>query len=657
MNQTITMPNRLADEKSPYLLQHAYNPVNWYPWGEEAFTKAKNENKPIFLSIGYSTCHWCHVMAHESFENEEIAFVLNRYFVSIKVDKEERPDVDSVYMNVCQSLTGSGGWPTTIFMTPNQQPFFAGTYFPPESRYGMVGFVDLITNINEEWNNNQDKLIQTGNEITSLLKDNSVEKSKVSMQLASSAVELFEKTFDKNYGGFGRAPKFPTPHNLLFLMQYYEAGKNKKVLEMVEKTLTQMYKGGLFDHIGFGFSRYSTDQYFLIPHFEKMLYDNALLMISYIRAFSITKNELYRDIAKKTALYIFRELTHPAGGFYCAQDADSDGVEGKYYAFDYDEILQLLGEEVGKAFNEYYSITEEGNFEGNSIPNLLKHTNLHNEFDKYLPKIYDYRKTRNKLHLDDKILTSWNALMISAFAMMYRVLDDETYLDAAKGACNFIEMNLSEEETLFVSYREGKVSNKGFLDDYAFYILALIHMYEITYDHYYLDRAIILQNKAIEDFYDKEHGGFYLYGKNNEELILKPKETYDGAIPSGNSVMAFNLVKLSRITKDDDLGKIAQDQLEFMAGYADNYPAGYSFYMMALLMSLQDSKDVVCVLKDFDKKRLIGKFAFDTNVRILEKETEEYKLLNNKTTFYVCKNRSCLPPTNNLEKVIGNERE
>lgn len=652
MNQT-TKPNQLINEKSPYLLQHAYNPVDWYPWSDEAFEKAESEDKPIFLSIGYSTCHWCHVMAHESFENKEVADILNKNFISIKVDKEERPDIDSIYMNACQSLTGSGGWPTTIFMSSSQKPFFAGTYFPTNSRYGLIGFTDLLLNISEQWQQNKDELIQSGNEITKLLEEETITKSDLSVELITNAVEIFKKSFDKTHGGFGSAPKFPTPHNLIFLMNYFEKTKDKKSLEMAEKTLIQMYKGGIFDHIGFGFSRYSTDQYFLAPHFEKMLYDNALLMITYIKAYSITKNELFKNVAEKTAEYVLRELTHPQGGFYCAQDADSDGVEGKYYVFDYNEIINILGDDVGVEFNHYYGITKEGNFEGKSIPNLLNRSEIDNSLEKYLEKVYKYRKTRTKLHLDDKILTSWNALMISAFAMMYHVLGDDTYLEVARNACEFIDKYMSKNDTLYVRFKDGEVTNKGFLDDYAFYIYALTNMYKVTFENKYLDRAMVLCNKTIEDFYDKDNGGFYLYGSNNEKLIIKPKETYDGAIPSGNSVMALNLVKLAAITKNNKIEKITQEQLEFIGSYAKNYPAGFSFYLIALSTYLYPSKEVVCVLKkSSDKEKLKGKFAFDTCVKIIEEANEEYKLINDKTTFYVCEDRSCKPPTNEIEEDV-----
>ncbi len=590
-------------------------------------------------------------MAHESFEDTSIADILNENFISIKVDKEERPDIDSIYMSICVKLTGSGGWPTTIFMTPDQKPFFAGTYFPKKSRGGMIGFIDLIIYISKKWRERKEELIRTSNEILESINDAEEIEPSDSEELIENAVRIFKNMFDKTNGGFGSAPKFPTPHNLMFLMNYYRLKDDKYILEMVEKTLIQMYKGGIFDHIGFGFSRYSTDAYFLVPHFEKMLYDNALLMISYTMAYDITKKELYSNVAEKIAIYILRELTNPDGGFYCAQDADSDGVEGKYYVFEQEEIINLLGSDIGKKFNDYYDITKKGNFEDKNIPNLLSQKELHEDFEKYLQQIYDYRKTRTRLHLDDKILTSWNSLMISAFAIMYRILEKDIYLKAAERSCRFIEEKLSDGIKLYVSYREELASGKGFLDDYAFYIYALIHMYEAAVIDCYLERAINLMKKAIENFFDRDNGGFYLYGHDNEQLILKPKETYDGAIPSGNSVMTYNLIKLSAIAGDSKLEEILQKQIAFMSSSAGMYLTGNSFYLLSLFMRVEPLRHVVCVLKD-EKDRKNLKFPLNTNFKILCSETDEYKLINDRTTFYVCENYNCKPPTNNLEEVI-----
>ena len=507
--------------------------------------------KPVFLSIGYSTCHWCHVMAHESFEDKEVAELLNQYFISIKVDKEERPDIDSIYMSVCQAFTGSGGWPTSIFMTPEQKPFFAGTYFPKTNKYGRIGFRELLLQIHEKWKADRKWLLQSAEEVISVLNREEAVERDVNEQLIATAYELYQRAFDDKFGGFGQAPKFPTPHNLLFLMRYYEKSKDTNAMKMVEKTLLQMYRGGMFDHIGGGFSRYSTDIYYLVPHFEKMLYDNALLVLAYCKAYQLTKKPIYCEVAEKTASYILREMTSPEGGFYCAQDADSEGVEGKYYLFKPSEIISVLGEEAGKKFNEYFDITENGYFEGENIPNLLGNHQLSETMESHLPVIYEYRKKRYALHLDDKILTSWNGLMIAAMCHLYRVSKNRVYLEAAIKAQQFIMNRLCEDGTLYVSYRENRRSGKGFLDDYANEIFALLALYEATLEGVYLERAREFCDKVIGEFYDEAQGGFFLYGKENEQLIIRPKETYDGAVPSGNSMMAYNLVWLHYLTGEE----------------------------------------------------------------------------------------------------------
>lgn len=636
--------NHLTNETSPYLRQHAGNPVDWYPWGQEAFVKAKRENKPVFLSVGYSTCHWCHVMAHEVFEDKQAADILNKHFISIKVDREERPDINSIYMQVCQALTGNGGWPTTIFMTPDQIPFYAGTYFPKPD------FCRLTTKIAELWQTQPEALTESGIEIINALTQNFSKIDVPYGDLPEKGFLQFENAFDETYGGFGTAPKFPSPHNLLFLMEYYEKENNEKALLMAEKTLTQMYRGGLFDHIGFGFSRYSTDRYFFVPHFEKMLCDNGLLMLAYIHAYEITQNSLFKDVAVKTASYILREMTDPEGGFYTAQDADSEGEEGKYYLFNSDELVRLLGKENASRFNRYYGITEEGNFEGKNIPNLLGSTMQQNELHRFIPAVLQYRKDRMKLHLDDKILTSWNSIMICAFARMYLVLGDQVYLETAKDANRFIENKLLQGDTLYVSYREKRSRQKGFLDDYAYYILAQISLYEATFEQEYLDRALIFTQRVMDNFLDSGTGGFYLYGRDAEQLVLRPKETYDGAIPSGNSVMAYNLVKLWQITQDEKLKTKAEKQLDFMISEAAEYPMGHSFFLLALSKYLNPPLRIVCVRKS--KEDYIGKFPLDANVKMITGEDEEYRLLDGKTTYYVCGDSGCLPPTNHLEEIL-----
>lgn len=647
-----SMKNYLFNQTSPYLLQHADNPVNWYPWCEEAFERARSEDKPVFLSIGYSTCHWCHVMAHESFEDEEIAEILNQYYIAIKVDKEERPDIDSIYMSVCQAFTGSGGWPTTIIMTPEQKPFFAGTYFPKTSRYGQIGLKELLLAVYEQWKADRKVLLESADEIIAFLNRQTTVGNNINMQLLDSAFEIYKSIFDDKFGGFGEAPKFPTPHNLLFLMQYYEKNGNKDALKMVEKTLLQMYRGGMFDHIGGGFSRYSTDRYFLVPHFEKMLYDNALLILAYCRAYQITKKQVYCDVAEKTATYILREMTSPEGGFYSAQDADSEGVEGKYYLLEPDEIIELLGEKKGKEFNQYFDITDRGNFEGKNIPNLLKSEITIGKFDDYLPHVYEYRKKRYSLHLDDKILTSWNTLMIAALCHLYRVSRKEIYLNTAIRAQEFIQKNLCEGNTLYISWREGQRSGKGILDDYANEVFALLSLYEATLDGVYLEKAKQFCDKIISDFYDNDRGGFFLYGKENEQLILRPKETYDGAVFSGNSAMAYNLGRLYLITGEKKYGELAECQMEFMSAEAESYPAGYAMFLVALSDYIEPQEKITIVVKDKrDLVNLSWRIPLNSVVYVVKGMTKEYPLKDDKTTFYICRGRTCQPPANELDNL------
>ncbi len=645
------MSNRLSNETSPYLLQHKDNPVDWYPWGREAFERAKKEDKPIFLSIGYSACHWCHVLAHESFEDEEIAELLNKHFVSIKVDKEERPDIDSVYMAVCQAFTGSGGWPTSIFMTPDAEPFFAGTYFPKTSRGGMIGFRELIIAIREKWVSERDTLLKQASDIINALSREQTTKNTADIDLPHLAVSWYERIYDKKYGGFGRAPKFPTPHNVLFLLDYYRVYKKESCLYMAERTLTEMYRGGIFDHIGFGFCRYSTDSKFLVPHFEKMLYDNALLILAYCKAYTVTKKDLYLDIAEKTATYILREMTSSEGGFYSSQDADSEGEEGKYYLFTPSEVKDLLGKD-GERFNCHFDITDEGNFEGKNIPNLLKSDPSDKTFEALLPLIYDYRKNRYTLHRDEKILTSWNSLMIAAMCELYLVSEKEIYLSAAKNADGFIQRNLCEGNTLYVSFNRGKRGVKGFLDDYSSYIYASLSLYTATQEREYLSRAEKLCDKVLSDFGDSA-GGFYLYGKENEELLLRPKETYDGAIPSGNSLMAYNLVYLYFITEEEKYKTLSQNQLDFLSGGASRYPIGRAMFLTALLKyENPPAKITVVPAGNIDKSSLLLKLPHGSIVRILSAPTKEYTLKNGKTTYYVCRKNTCLPPTNSPEELM-----
>ena len=647
------MSNRLINQSSPYLLQHSENPVDWHPWCVEAFELARREDKPVFLSIGYSTCHWCHVMAHESFEKQEIADILNRYFVSVKVDREERPDIDSVYMEVCQAFTGRGGWPMSIFMTAEQKPFFAGTYFPPESNRSMIGFQDLLLTVADKWAHRRDALLTTADDVSrQLCREESTVDSGIDEKLPEMAAEVFAQSFDKKYGGFGPAPKFPMPHNLIFLTLYSRIYQDKRALSQVEGTLSGMRRGGLFDQIGYGFSRYSTDTYYLVPHFEKMLYDNALLIMAYLAAYKRNHEKSYLETAEKTAGYIFREMTNSDGGFYSAQDADSDGEEGKYYLWGYGEVCTVLGEEKGKKFCNYFDITERGNFEGKNIPNLLNGNDFTEDFAAEIQALYQHRKNREKLHLDDKILTVWNSLMICAMSMLYRITGKQCYLAAARHAREYIEKNLADGNILYVSCREKVRSVKGFLDEYAYYTAALLSLYEVTSKNRYLERAQQICNEAERQFADKNGNGYFLCGRENGSLIAKPKETYDGALPSGNSVMAYCLVRLSQITERDHYKQMAERQLAFLSGEAEHYPSGYSLFLTALLLYLHPASKITAVLAEGDnREKIICRFPLYSEIKILDKETDEYKLLNGKTTYYVCENYTCRPPVNSLEEM------
>ncbi|MEN3037834.1 MAG: thioredoxin domain-containing protein, partial [Candidatus Kryptonium sp.] len=509
--------NRLINEKSPYLLQHAENPVDWYPWCDEAFEKAKVEDKPIFLSIGYSTCHWCHVMEKESFEDEEVAKILNENFVSIKVDREERPDIDSVYMSVCQAMTGHGGWPLTIIMTPDKKPFFAGTYIPKHSRFGRIGLIDLLQRVSHLWKENKEKLLSLADEITTDLKQafsQSIVNDTIDESVLSLAYDQLKSQFDPEYGGFGKAPKFPIPHNLMFLLRYWRKTGNPKALEMVEQTLNSMYLGGIYDHIGFGFHRYSTDRYWLLPHFEKMLYDQALLLIAYLETYQATQNQKYARICNEISSYVLRNLTNPNGGFFSAEDADSEGEEGKFYLWEFNELKEILNQEEFNFVVGKFNIQIDGNYydevrkskTGKNIFYLTEHLSNENitKWETIRQKLFKYREQRIHPLKDDKILTDWNGLMICAFARAYSVLRNENYLNIAKNSADFILKNLLKDGKLLHRFRDGEAKINAYLDDYAFLIWGLIELYEASFETKYLRNAIVLTEKMIQLFWDDE---------------------------------------------------------------------------------------------------------------------------------------------------------
>ncbi|WP_017434056.1 thioredoxin domain-containing protein [Saccharococcus caldoxylosilyticus] len=679
--ETNQKPNRLIREKSPYLLQHAYNPVDWYPWGEEAFAKAKKENKPIFLSIGYSTCHWCHVMAHESFEDEEVAAILNEKYISIKVDREERPDIDSIYMRVCQMLTGHGGWPLSVFLTPEGKPFYAGTYFPKRSRYGQPGFIDVLTKLYHKYRENPNEIERMAEQITEALRQSvrTAGAERLSLEAVEKAYRQLSGSFDTVYGGFGGAPKFPIPHMLMFLMRYYQWKRDERALLMVEKTLNGMANGGIYDHIGYGFARYSTDAMWLVPHFEKMLYDNALLVIAYTEAYQLTKNERYKEIAEQIIEFVKREMTSNDGAFYSAIDADSEGVEGKYYVWAPDEVINVLGTELGELYCRVYDITEEGNFEGKNVPNLI-HTRmdriarqyrmaeeeLHEKLEEARKRLFAERSLRVYPHVDDKILTAWNALMIAALAKAAKVYKRRDYLQMAERALSFVETNLFQNGRLMVRYRDGEVKHKGIIDDYAFLVWAYIEMYEATLGLSYLQKAKACTEQMISLFWDEEHGAFFMTGSDAEELIVQEKEIYDGALPSGNSVAAVQLIRLARLTGDLTVLEKAETMYKVFQRQVEAYESGHTFFLQGLLLLEAPTVEVVLFGKQGDEKReqLIQKWqdTFVPNVFLLAAElpddfakiapfAAEYEPLGEETTVYVCENFSCQQPTTDVESV------
>ncbi|MFR2825557.1 MAG: thioredoxin domain-containing protein [Enterocloster bolteae] len=639
-------------------------------------------------------------MERESFENEVIAEILNREYVCVKVDREERPDVDSVYMSVCQAMNGQGGWPLTIIMTPGLQALFSGTYFPPRARYGRPGLEELLTAVAGQWKVKKERLLDQAGQIEKYLKsqERTGRQAEPELGVVHQAFRQLADCFDNKNGGFGSAPKFPAPHNLIFLMEYGAREKRPEALAMAEKTLVQMYRGGIFDHIGGGFSRYSTDGQWLVPHFEKMLYDNSLLVMAYIKAYGGTGRKMYGCVAEKILEYVRRELTDSQGGFYCGQDADSDGVEGKYYVFTREEIREVLGEKAGRDFCRQYGITGHGNFEGGSIPNLLENDNYeeiceepwgngdhggnicHGACDtiggrenEECRKLYQYRLDRARLHKDDKILVSWNSWMICACAMAGAVLGEEQYVDMAVRADAFIKSHLVKNGRLMVRYRDGDAAGEGKLDDYACYSLALLELYRVTFRVDYLKRAAAWAEIMTEQFFDRERGGFYLYAKDGEQLIVRTKETYDGAMPSGNSVAAQVLYRLTRITGDVTWQKVLEKQLCYLAGAMDGYPSGHSYGLLTMMDVLYPAKELVCTLSsgsDTERRRkLAAQLAnlavtaegltvvvkTEENAREMERlipYTKDYPVPDTGELFYLCVGHECMQPVPQLEQLI-----
>ena len=669
--------NRLIFENSPYLLQHARNPIDWYPWCEEAFEIAQKLDRPVFLSIGYTTCHWCHVMEHESFEDQQVADLMNRDYICIKVDREERPDIDNVYMSVTQMMTGSGGWPMTVIMSPQKVPFFAGTYFPKSS------MLKLLPHFAEIWKNKKPKATEVGQAIIKSLSDLQIGYGGGDLNAShlNACYEALKNNYDAEFGGFANQPKFPTCHTLSFLLRYYQRTGEPHALAMTEHTLKNIRHGGVYDQVGFGIHRYSTDPKWLVPHFEKMLYDQALFTIANLECYLVTKDEFYQRNCRDTLQYVSRKLTSKEGGFYSAEDADSEGEEGKFYLWSFDELQKILGKKDAAHYATKFQFQPAGNYHdevtqeltGKNIPHLLSEQKItESERDtKIRLKLFSQREKRVHPQLDDKVLTDWNGLMISAFSRCARGFDDASYLKTAKRAADFCLVNLhTKDGKLLKRWRRGKAGLIAHLEDYAFFIQGLIDLYEASLESKYLKHANELTKVTIELFEDEKDGGFFLTAKDGEKLLVRPKEIYDGAIPSGNSVMALNLARLFKITGNSVYEKKLLRLFSAFAGFLKQNPQGAETLLFALDFILASPLELVVAGQIEDKEtksilREINKRFIPAKV-ILFRETSEkddtllklvpflanQEAIGGKTTFYACRNQTCEKPRTELLEII-----
>jgi len=670
--------NALIHEASPYLQQHAHNPVNWYPWGEEAFTKAKRENKPIFLSIGYATCHWCHVMEHESFEDEAVAAVMNETFVSIKVDREERPDIDQVYMQVAQMMTGSGGWPLNILMTPDKKPFYAATYIPKESRGGRIGMMILVPKVHDLWVHNRDKLEKSATEISAALKKqgqtDAIQGELKGKAWIKEAVTSMNQSFDEQYAGFGGAPKFPSPHKLLFLLREATRTGDTVSLNRVEATLDAMRAGGIFDQIGFGFHRYATDAAWLLPHFEKMLYDQAMLMLAYTEAYQATGHERHAKVVREIADYVLRDMTDSTGGFYSAEDADSEGVEGKFYVWSTVELERVLGKVDAGIAKEAFQMRDAGNFHdeatgqrtGENIPHLKAWTNntLSAQLEGIRQRLLDARSTRIRPFLDDKILTDWNGLMIAALAKAGRVLHESKYVKAAEKSANFLLKTMQDKHGLLHRYRHGDAAIMANLDDYSFLTWGLIELYEANFDAHYLQSAMTLNQTMLEKFQGKS-GGLFLTANDAEPLLVRPMEAWDGALPSGNAVAAHNLIRLSRMNSDMRLEDAAEKIFRHFSLLIKQAPVGFTHMLSAWSLAEEEGIEIVLAGDRYSSEGQAFLAALNTrylpHAVVIWRDKASMALIpfiqlqapvNGKVTAYVCRNFQCNQPVTSIKKML-----
>lgn len=670
--------NHLAQEKSPYLLQHAHNPVDWYPWGREAFDKARNENKPIFLSVGYSTCHWCHVMERETFEDEDVGAYLNENFVSIKVDREERPDVDKIYMTYVQATTGSGGWPMNVFLTPDRKPFYGGTYFPPSGKHGRPGFKDVLERIHELWTTRQNELVTSASNMTEQIEAHiqkeSTEKPKLNPDILREATMAISRQLDFVNGGFQGAPKFPTPALPAFLLRYGVRHDDRKLIDQIILTGYQMAAGGIHDQLGGGFARYSVDDHWLVPHFEKMLYDNAQLLDLYLDLYLVTGQRRFADVARDIVRYVLRDMTDPAGGFYSAEDADSEGYEGKFYVWTKEELKKLLTADEFKVAVGYFGITERGNFEDHSHPHPLPNQNVlsivnpklteaeRSLLDSAKAKMFAVQQKRIRPHRDDKVLSSWNGLMLGPLARAAVVLGEPDYRQAAQRNLEFLKSHLWDEKskTLYHRWRDGERDSVQLLDAYAYLLNAVVTFYETTLEPEKLEFAIELADSMIKRFYDEANGGFWQSDGGASDLIMRVKEDYDGAEPSGNAVAILALLKLGDITGQARFRDAAEKSLAYFADRMDRQPAGTGFFLQALDYWLDESARVVITGNPAaqDTRRLIAAAhsVYQPTKVVLSNQgpVEEFAAAiktGKRAEVYLCTGNTCKPPTDEVAKI------
>jgi uncharacterized protein YyaL (SSP411 family) len=665
------MPNHLINETSPYLLQHAHNPVDWYPWGDEAFQKARRENKPVLLSIGYSACHWCHVMAHESFENEEIAKLMNEHFVNIKVDREERPDLDQIYMNAVQMMTHHGGWPMTVFLTPDAVPFYGGTYFPPQDRYNIPGFPRILLGVADAYKEREDEIRETGASlITELrrLSETSGSDHPIEPELLDAAYTGMIRNYDSVNGGFGGAPKFPPAMALEFLLRTYVRTGNQDALQMIGHTCRKMAGGGIYDQLGGGFHRYSTDSRWLVPHFEKMLYDNALLSRLYLHYFQVSEEPSARTTVEGILDYVLREMTHPEGGFYSTQDADSEGHEGKFFVWDFAEIRDALGETAAAQFCDYYNITESGNFEGKNIPNVTRSLELQDSLSESKQILFELREKRIKPDRDEKILTAWNALMMASFAEAGVVLNRPDYTEAARRNAEFVLANLRKDGSLLRTWKDGRAKFNAYLEDYAFLAEGLLTLFETTGESRWLHETLELTERMIDEFWDNEGGGFFFTGKSHEDLIVRSKDYFDNATPSGNSVGTMVLLRLATLTGRENYRNLATAVLREVGDQMRRYPSGFGYALSAMDFLLSTPKEVAIVGRDFaDVQPLLAEtwrrylpnkvvavgVADDASASEITPLLENRPLINGLATAYVCEHFTCQNPVTDVTSLAA----